>query len=149
VQVCLFDLFPAVRTQPFENQPMPKDQIAGFLDCALIHCSVVWNRHIANRVTPGTDQVIVPIRANLVTVGDRKLHMENFPRLLEHIQITVDGAAADFIVDGTNVRINLICARMIATRPDRIQDQSSLSGTALFQDSLTPFVYSIIPESVA
>lgn len=145
VHMCMMSVFipgffPALRTQPFKKCSVPGNQIPALLGCTIVQRFVVSDRQIAYGLTPGADHMVMFIRTEFIAVAPRKFYPKNISRLFEYVQIPVNSAAADSMVDQPYFQIDLIGTRMIKTVHKRIQNQLTLSCFSLYQVACASFL---------
>jgi hypothetical protein len=129
--------FPAIRAKPLKDRAVSVDKKRCFFGCPHIQLAVVGQGEVADSLAIGAQKMVMRVKTVIETINMRQLYLEDFALLYQNIQITVNGTAADFIVYGADIQINLIRAWMVAAGPDRVQNQLALSGVSMLLHNRT------------
>lgn len=114
--------------ESLEDGAVRRDGVTRRLCDRCVRLGVVGHRRVDDGAALGADHVAMRVETKVEPVAAGCLDAGDGMRLLEQAQVTVDRGAADLVVAGAHVEVDLLGGRMVATVADRVEDEGSLFG---------------------
>lgn len=113
-------------TNTLKNQSVPDNAISGFFHCFFVQICFVWLRRVCDLFAFDAKYMVVQLCAQVIAVCPGHSYMADYPVLRQTIKVAIYRSMADFRVFCTDIRINPVCRRVVASCLYRLQHQSAL-----------------------